>query len=567
MKILRGLIYGGFLFLWLFGHHSVAVAQAGWTKKYDNGLVVSAEERASHIGIDILKKGGNAIDAAVAVQFALAVTLPRAGNIGGGGFMVIHLADGTTTALDYREKAPLSSTRDMYVKNGTFQSDLSWEGILSVGVPGTVDGMIKALERYGALPLETVIEPAIELARSGYKLSYSQATDMARYADRFQKYVGSRSYFLKNDSTVYQEGDVFIQTDLAETLEQIARFGRDGFYSGPVADAIVKEMEQSGGLISLRDLQRYQSVWRTPVSTDFGAYTLHAMPPPSSGGIAVTQILEMMEPYRPDTLGHHSAAYIHVLSEAMRRAFSDRSYYLGDPDFWEIPQQALLSEAYLNDRMASFSADQATLSSSLSHGEVYLVNESSETTHYSVVDAMGNAVAVTTTLNNSFGSMVAVSGAGFLLNNEMDDFSAQPGAPNSYGLIGGEANAIQPEKRMLSSMTPIIVTRNDSVSMVLGAAGGPRIITATLQNFLNIALFGMNAQQAVSAPRIHHQWLPDRLYYEYFGLSADTINLLRQKGHQLQTRGYIGRSHIINVKNGQLTSGTDPRGDGFAAGY
>ncbi len=546
---------------------SSAFTQSRSTKTFKNGLVVSAEIYASEVGKQILRQGGNAVDAAVAVQFALAVTLPRAGNIGGGGFMVIHLEDGTTAALDFREKAPAASSRNMYVRNGEFQPDLSWEGILASGVPGTVDGMVKALQRYGRLPLEVVLQPAIDLANDGFYLSYTQAQSLNSRKETFSKYRGSEKYFTKEDGTDFQEGDLFIQKDLANTLEQIARYGRDGFYSGPVADAIVEDMNYYGGLISYSDLQNYKSVWRKPVKAKFQDYELTIMPPPSSGSIAVAQILDMIDEYALSELGHNSADYVHLLAEAMRRAFADRSYYLGDPDFFDVPQDELLSKDYNVNRMTDFSMDTVTHSDNLSHGEFAGLYESDETTHFSVIDKDGNAVAVTTTLNGSFGSKVAVDGAGFLLNNEMDDFSAQPGVPNAYGLIGGEANAIEPGKRMLSSMTPTIVSKDGKARMILGAAGGPRIITATLQSFLNMAVFGMNPQQAIAANRIHHQWLPDVLAYESFGLSPDTIELLEQKGHKFRVMS-IARGHIIYIdEEGNKSSGVDPRGDGYAAGY
>jgi len=542
-------------------------AQSRSTQTYDQGLVVSAEVYASEAGNRILRQGGNAIDAAVAVQFALAVTLPRAGNLGGGGFMVIQLEDGTSTTLDFREKAPARSSRNMYVRNGEFKPELSWEGVLAVGVPGTVDGMVTALQRYGRMPLELVIQPAIDLAKDGYYLSYSQSRSLNSNRDTFNKYEGSKKYFTKQDDSFFQEGDLFIQEDLAEVLEQIARYGRDGFYSGPVADAIVTEMRNQGGLISYYDLRNYESKWRKPIIARFQDYELSIMPPPSSGSIAIAQILSMMNDYSLNELGHNSADYVHLMTESMRRAFADRSYYLGDPDFYAVPKQDLLDPKYNHARMIDFSMDTITHSSSLTNGEFSNNYESDETTHFSVVDKDGNAVAVTTTLNGSFGSKVAVNGAGFLLNNEMDDFSAQPGEPNAYGLIGGEANAIQPGKRMLSSMTPTIVTKGGKVSMILGAAGGPRIITATLQSFLNIAVFGMNAQEAIAANRIHNQWLPDILFYENYGLSPDTIHLLEEKGHKLRTMS-IARGHIIYVdENGKKSSGIDPRGDGHAAGY
>lgn len=544
-----------------------AFSQSRSTQSYENGLVVSAEVYASEVGNQILRQGGNAVDAAVAVQFALAVTLPRAGNIGGGGFMVIRLNDGTTTTLDFREKAPSRSTRDMYIKDGEFQQELSWEGILASGVPGTVDGMVKANQRYGRLPLEVVLQPAIELANSGYYLSYTQARELNSRVKTFNKYSGSKKYFTKNNGEPYREGDLFVQKDLGSVLEQIALYGRDGFYSGKVADAIVQEMESQGGIMSHQDLRNYESKWREPVITKFQGYELAIMPPPSSGSIAVAQILDMIDDYSLVDIGHNSADYVHILAEAMRRAFADRSYYLGDPDFYDVPKSDLLDPKYNHSRMIGFSMDTVTYSSTLSHGEFSNNYESDETTHFSVVDKDGNAVAVTTTLNGSFGSHVAVNGAGFLLNNEMDDFSAQPGKPNAYGLIGGEANAIEPGKRMLSSMTPVIASKDGKVRMVLGAAGGPRIITATLQSFLNMAVFKMNPQEAIAANRIHHQWFPDMLYYENYGLSPDTIRLLKAKGHAMRTMS-IARGHIIYVnEDGVKSSGVDPRGDGHAAGY
>ncbi len=554
------------LFFLLFISNQVQ-AQTGWTKTYDNGLVVSAEVYASSAGKQILEQGGNAVDAAVAVQFALAVTLPRAGNIGGGGFMMIRLSDGTTKALDFREIAPLRATADMYIRDGEFQPELSQQGILASGVPGVVDGMITAHKRYGRLPLDVVLQPALELAKNGYYLSYSQAQDMNNHASRFAKYEGSSKYFLKANKEPFQEGELFVQKDLAMVIEQIIQFGRDGFYSGPVADAIVNEMKSQNGIISHKDLQNYRSKWRDPIKVKFHEYELAIMPPPSSGSIAVAQILSMIEDYDLKAMGHNSADYVHLLAEAMRRAFADRSFYLGDPDFWEIPQDELISKAYNSSRMESFSMDKVTPSSSLKHGETKGYKEPDQTTHFSVIDKDGNAVGVTTTLNGSFGSHVAVTGAGFLLNNEMDDFSAQPGVPNMFGLIGGEANAIEKGKRMLSSMTPTIVSKNGKPSMILGAAGGPRIITATLQTFLNMGVFGMNAQQAVSAPRIHHQWFPDRLFFDSYGLSPDTQRLLREKGHELSQQS-VARAHIIFIdENGTKSSGVDSRGDGYASGY
>ena len=575
-------------------------AQVGWNKAYKNGLVVSAEGAASEVGRYILQKGGNAVDAAIAVQFALAVTLPRAGNLGGGGFMVAHMADGTVASLDFRERAPGLAHRDMYLDSeGNYLSDLSKTGALAVGVPGTVDGMAKAYARFGSMPWADLVAPAIALAREGFTLSYSQASSLNYAGLAFAPFETSRKYFWasckKSDSSTnmnsaevislekatnsstdnskneacraFEEGEHFQQIDLARTLEAIAENGRDGFYEGWVAERIVETMTKYNGLISHEDLKTYKSIWRIPYKVNFRGYQLHIMPPPSSGSIAVGQILRMIETQELDSMEHHSAAYYHLLTEAMRRAFADRAHYLGDPDFYSIPNEELSQSGYAAERMASFDPDRATPSDEITHGEVAMLQESYETTHFSIMDAQGNAVGITTTLNGSFGSKLAVDGAGFMLNNEMDDFSAQPGMPNMFGLLGGDANAIEPGKRMLSSMTPVIVSKDGQIKMIAGAAGGPRIISATLQNVLNVLLFGMNAQQANAAPRIHHQWYPDRLFFDPMSLSADTQALLKAKGHSL-AQSTLARVHSIVVDSkGHLTGGVDPRGDGYAAGY
>jgi gamma-glutamyltranspeptidase/glutathione hydrolase len=543
-------------------------AQTGWAKSYDHAVVVTAEKHASQVGKRILQQGGNAVDAAVAVQFALAVTEPRAGNIGGGGFMVLHMADGGTTSLDFRERAPQKATKDMFIKDGEYQPDLSRRSALASGVPGVVDGMIKALERYGNLPLETVMAPAIKLAREGYPLTWLQAQDLNDKAEQFKKYRSSTKYFTKKDGSPYQEGDLFVQKDLANTLDRISRMGRDGFYSGVTADRIVNTMEELGGIISYSDLKNYESKWRDPVTTTFKGFNLHIMPPPSSGSIAIAQMLTMLEDYNLKELGYNSAKYVHLVTEVMRRAFADRAHFLGDPDFVNIPQLELLTEKYNQQRMESFNWNKASSSDSISHGDPLQYQESKETTHFSIVDKNGNAVGVTTTLNGSFGNKIAVDGAGFLLNNEMDDFTAQPGEPNMFGLIQGKANAVAPKKRMLSSMSPTIVTKNDTTRMVLGAAGGPRIITATFHNFLNMTVFGMEPQAANSAPRFHHQWMPDKLYYEEFGLSPDTREKLKEWGHTLSATDGVGRAHTIYIdENGLKYGSPDPRGDGTAEGY
>lgn len=548
---------------------SVVKAQIASPLPYANGVISSAEERASQAGLEILKQGGNAIDAAVAVQFALAVTLPRAGNIGGGGFMVIHLEDGTVKTLDFREKAPHRATRNMFLdESGEFVPERSQIGGLASGVPGTVDGMITALERYGTLPLEVVMEPAMKLAREGYKLSHSQARSLNRAAENLDRFYGSREIFIKPNGDPWKQGDLFVQTDLAETLQRIATMGRRGFYSGITARLIVDEMQRTGGIITLRDLRDYRSVWRDPLKTSFRGYDLYMMPPPSSGGIVMAQVLEMISELDPEQTGFNSAGYVHLLSEAFRRSFADRNYWLGDPGFADIPMDRLMDPAYIRSRMESFDPDNATPSQTVTHGEVIEFEEVAETTHFNVVDSRGNAVAVNTTLNGSFGSFVTVTGAGFLLNNEMDDFSAKPGEPNMFGLIGAEANAIEPEKRMLSSMSPTIAKKDGRVRFVAGGAGGPTIITAVLQNFLNMALFGMNAAEAITAPRFHHQWLPDRILVEQLWFSGDTIRLLREKGHSVEKRNSIALIHSIMIdEDGIIYGASDSRHDGSVAGY
>lgn len=542
-------------------------AQTGWAQPYEKAVVVSAEQLASEAGIETLNKGGNAIDAAVAVQFTLAVTLPRAGNIGGGGFMVIHLNDGTVRALDFRERAPGAAHRDLYLdENGEYNPRLSREGALASGVPGSVDGMITALEHHGRLPLEVVMEPAIKLAEEGYHLSYIRASELNSAANNLSKFESSKEYFVKDDGSPWKVGDLFIQSDLAETLRRIAVNGRRGFYTGITAQRIVEELRRQGGLITYDDLRGYKSVWREPVTTEFEGHQLILMPAPSSGGIVMKQVLGMIQRQDLRAKGFNSADYIHLISEALRRSFADRNYFLGDPDFVEIPT-SLTSQSYYDRRMRDFRPDQATDSRNISHGRIFEEIESNETTHFSIIDEEGNAVAVTTTLNTSFGSKLAVTGAGFLLNNEMDDFSAKPGEPNLFGLIGAEANAIEPGKRMLSSMSPTIVTKEGKVRMILGAAGGPRIITATLQNILNLILFDMNAMEAITAPRFHHQWLPDNLYTENFTLSADTEKIIKNRGHEIEKVPSIGRVHLIFIdEDGNKYGVADPRGDGSAKG-
>lgn len=555
--------------LTLLLHTLPSFAQIGSVEPFKNGVVSSADYHASKAGIEILKKGGNAVDAAIAVQFTLAVTLPRAGNIGGGGFMMLRLADGTTTALDFREKAPHRAERDMYLdRDGDYDSAKSRRGGLASGIPGTVDGMINALERYGTLPLEVIMEPAIQLAREGYALSYSQARSLNNAAGRLSEFEGSKAVFLKEDGSDWERGELFKQPDLSETLVRIAQQGRHGFYSGVTARLIVDEIRRNNGIITLRDLRDYESVWRNPIQTTFKDYELYMMPPPSSGGFVMRQVLTMLGDIEGEEIGFNSTEYIHLLSEAFRRSFADRNYWLGDPDFTEIPFERLTNPGYLQDRMQNFDPEQATSSNDVERGIVHNLEESFETTHFNVVDADGNAVAVNTTLNGSFGSHVTVSGGGFLLNNEMDDFSAKLGEPNMFGLTGAEANAIEPGKRMLSSMSPTIAVKDGQIRFLGGAAGGPRIITATLQNFLNMALFDMNAAQAISAPRFHHQWLPDQLLIEGNNFSPVVRKQLEEMGHNIQIASSLALVHTIFIdEDGNLYGASDPRSFGSVQGY
>ncbi len=557
-----------FLFLFLLTPNYVT-AQTGWSKGYDNGVVTSATWQSSQVGVGIMRKGGNAVDAAIAVKFALAVTFPAAGNIGGGGFLVVRESDGKVATLDFREMAPASATETMYLdSDGNVIDGLSLTGHLASGVPGSVDGMIQAWERYGSLPWAELLEPAIKLAREGFELGWQEANSLNRNRSRFEKYGGSARSFTKGDGGEWLEGDTLIQIDLAETLIRIANDGRNGFYEGETARLFVEEMQRGGGIITHQDLRNYRSVWRDPLVLNYKDYKLIAMGPPSSGGVVMGQILGMLEKFDLAEMGFNSAASIHVTAEAMRRAYADRAEHLGDPDYHPVPISGLLDRNYLEQLMSTFKFDEATPSSEVSHGDP-APNESEETTHFSVVDPNGMAVAITTTLNGGFGSWVTVEGAGFLLNNEMDDFSIKPGTPNMFGLPGGKANAIEPGKRMLSSMTPTIVDQNGELRMVIGTPGGSQIITTVLQNFLNMAVHGMNAQQAVAAPRFHHQWLPDHLLVDPFGLSKDTISKLEQMGHKVVIRSsYSGRSDNIFIDaNGKRWGGADPRGEDAVRGY
>lgn len=535
--------------------------------EYRNGMVVSAHPQASEVGLSILKKGGNAIDAAVAVQFALAVVYPNAGNIGGGGFLVYRDAKGQSAALDFREKAPGKASRDMYLDaEGRAIADKSLYGHLAAGVPGSVDGMVKAHERFGKLPWADVVQPAVDLARNGFRLTEMQASELNGQQEAFRAFNAGNEYLQSREA--FKAGDLVRQEDLAGTLALIRDHGRAGFYEGPVAGHIRAEMQTGGGLISLDDLKNYQAVWRDPVIGDYKGYKVITMPPPSSGGIALMQLLNSVAPYPLSRWGHNSDSTIQVIVEAERRVYADRATHLGDPDYFRVPQTWLLKPEYSLARMKDFNWERATLSAEISGGQAAPA-ESAETTHFSIVDREGNAASVTTTLNGSYGSKVFVDGAGFLLNNEMDDFSVKPGTPNMYGLVGGEANSIQPGKRMLSSMTPTILEKDGDLFMVVGTPGGSTIITSVFQTILNVLEFGKSMQAAVAAPRFHHQWLPDVVMFEKDAVDSTAKARLESKGYKLQPRsGTSGRvDAILKTKWGYYQGGADPRGDDTALGW
>jgi len=552
-------------FLIIFFFSSSIYSQA--PTPYKNGVVVSASSLASQVGLEILKKGGNAVDAAVAVGFALAVTYPSAGNIGGGGFMVIRLADGTETTIDYREKAPLASHRDMYLDDdGNYIPELSNSGVTSSGVPGSVAGLLYALENYGTLPIEEVIQPAIKLASEGFILDYYTARSFELNLKYFSKYESSLKVFSKNGEP-YFEGEIFFQPDLAWTLKQIKEKGRDGFYKGKAAELLVKQVQENGGYITLKDLEEYQPVERKPVKGTYRGFEIISMPPPSSGGVCLIELLNILENFEFEKDDWGSSSYIHKLVEAMKYVYADRSKHLGDPDFYNVPVSSLTSKEYAKEIFNKIK-DTATPSYEISPSEEISFYESDETTHYSVYDKYGNAVSTTTTLNSSYGNKIVVDGLGYLLNNEMDDFSAKPGEPNIYGLIGGEANSIEPCKRMLSSMTPTIVLKDGKPFLIVGSPGGSTIITVVLQVIINCLDFGMDIKKAVDMPRIHHQWLPDKIDYEPFSLKKDVKENLLKLGHKPGNQTYLGRVDAILIDDNNLIWGaTDPRGYGGVAGY
>ena len=532
----------------------------------DSAMVVCARPEASAIGIQIMKKGGNAFDAMIATDLALTVSYPFAGNIGGGGFMVYRTHDGKVGALDYREKAPMAASRNMYLDaSGNIIPGKSTLGAMAVGVPGTVAGLFKVYEKFGSLPFNELIQPAINLAKRGVVLTAKQARRFNYYRKYFDKVNDHKIIFDRE----WHVGDTIKFPALAKTFERIRDKGRDEFYKGKTAEMIVDFMQKHHGLITKEDLARYEAKWRKPIVFNYKDAKIISMSPPSSGGICVAEILNAIEPFPVAMYGHNTTKYIQLVTEAERRAFADRSFFLGDPDFVKIPIDTLISSAYANRRMADFSWEKATPSSTVKHGNI-VGYEHMETTHYSIVDSYGNAIAVTTTLNGAYGSKLYVSNGGFFLNNEMDDFSSKPGVPNQFGLVGAEANSIQPEKRMLSSMTPTIVEKNGALFMVVGSPGGSTIITSVVQTFLNVFEFGMNMQEAVDQPRFHSQWLPDNIKMEPGGFSLALQDSLRKLGYAIDTTNapVIGKvDAILRLPNGKLEGGADHRGDDKAIGY
>ncbi len=529
-------------------------------------MVVSARKEASTIGATIMKKGGNAFDAMVATEMALAVTYPFAGSLGGGGFMVYRKEDGETGALDYREKAPLAAYKDMYLdENGDPIPKKSQVGAMAIGVPGTIAGIFAVHEKFGTLPIEEILTPVVDLAKRGFTVTEKQKKRFDKYQELFFEVNKDTILYAKG----YKAGDTIKNIKLAATLKRIIKNGKTEFYEGETGKKLVEHIQSNGGIITMKDLSMYEAKWREPVRFNYKDLSVVSMSPPSSGGVCLAQIMKMIEPYEISKYGHNQLKTIQVITEAERRAYADRSFYLGDPDFTKIPIDTLIGAPYLTDRMHDFSFEKATPSSEINCGMIPGY-ESDETTHYSIVDQFGNAISVTITLNGAYGSKLYAPEIGTFLNNEMDDFSAKPGVPNMFGLIGAKANAIAPEKRMLSSMTPTIVEKNNKFWMSVGTPGGSTIITSVLQTILNVEEFGMTMQEAVNAPRFHHQWLPDVVVFEPESFDSVLLDSLSQKGYKIdeETSRIIGKvDGILALPNGTLEGGADKRGDDTAVGF
>ena len=535
------------------------------SKQEIQAAVVSARIEASEAGKTIMMQGGNAYDAMVATSFALTVVYPVAGNITGGGFFVYRTAAGETGTLDYREIAPLKATKDLFLDDkGNVIPKLSTVGGLAVGIPGAVAGILEVHRKMGSLPLKQLLAPAIKLAEEGYIVTEKQAQSFKRYRDLFIEVNGEDTFFAQE----YKAGDRIVNLPLSRTFKAIAAKGNAGFYEGWVAEAMVNKTQATGGILSLEDLNVYEPKWREPIQFSYKDLNVISMAPPSSGGICLSQMMQMVAPYNLKNMGHNSTESMHLMIEAERRSYADRSHFLGDPDFVSVPQAHLIDPSYIAERMQNYSADNATLSKDVSHGDIIMV-ESDETTHFSIIDKEGNAVSVTTTLNGAYGSKVYVDEIGVFMNNEMDDFSSKPGVPNMFGLTGSEANSIAPKKRMLSSMTPTIIEKNNQLYMVVGTPGGSTIITSVFQAILNVYEHGMGVQEAVAAPRFHHQWLPDEVALEPGAFEEDVIQKLKDKGHTIETKHnrIIGKVDAILIDNGNMSVGADPRGDDAAATF
>lgn len=552
-------------FLYTYGNYAQTTKPVMGTIA-KSAMVVSAKSEASAIGLQIIKEGGNAFDAMVATELALAVCYPSAGNIGGGGFMVYRLADGKKGSLDYREKAPSQATADLFLdENMDVIEQKSTQSAFAVGVPGTIAGLFEAHQKFGKLPITQIIAPVIKLAEKGFVLTKKEAKKLDHYRKVLSKVNGSKSLY----SLEYKAQDTIKNPAFAKTLQRISENGSSEFYEGQTGQIISKYIADRGGILSLEDFKNYKAVWRAPLTFKYNDLEITSMAPPSSGGVTMGQIFKMIQPYGLKKLGFHTPEAIQVITEAERRAYADRNYFLGDPDFVDNPIDLLFDETYLYGRMNSFSWEKATPSSEIREGTIPY-KESTETTHYSIVDSFGNAVAVTTTLNDNFGSKLFIDELGIFLNNEMDDFSIKPGVPNTYGLVGNKANSVGPNKRMLSSMSPTIVEKDNKLSMVVGTPGGSTIITTVLQVILNVYEYDMGMQEAVNTPRFHHQWLPDEVVFEPNGFDSKTLQLLKQKGYQIQEKNnaIIGKvDAILVLPDGRLEGGADPRGDDSAKGF